>query len=387
MHNIKKNLNSKFDLEELHNEIQKKTNDYPVDSVLFGNYGGYIIYYMNLYYFTNNEEFYDLAIDMLKKGRNKSFGYSFCTGKAGQLFLLEFLKKHNFLNIEEEKTISKIDYEIFDWVKISFKENKIDFLHEGLGSLYYFLYKYDNGAKFLKDYLLILIDELFQQYKVDENKYYWNFKEDKSTNLGVSHGTISLFYILAYAHSIGLLSNDYEIKLKNAIHFIINRYPINKGKIIFPSTDNFEFADSSVYPRLAWCYGDLGNSVVLKNTADFLGNTVISEYAKELALNSIEVFKDYYPNDASICHGLSGIAFIYKRLYQLFGKPEFLESANFWYEEIKNKDITFLSSSYVPTDNAYIQNITFLEGLTGTALALLSESEETRPNWSDLLLL
>lgn len=385
---MKKKINNKFfSIDRLHQEIEKKNQDYPADGVLFGNYGGNVIYYMNLYTQTKNEKFYDLAINFLKKNREASFGYSFCSGQAGQLFLLEFLKKYKFLNIEDEKTISKSDYEIFVWVKYSFKNNQIDFLHEGLGALYYFIYKYHNGAFFLKDYLHILIDELFQHFQEDANCYYWNFKEDKTINLGVSHGIISLFYILSFAYSIGLLSKEYEVNLKKSINFIIDKYPIIKGQIIFPPSENLVVGFSSVYPRLAWCYGDLGNSVVLKNIADFLDDNVISEYALELALNSIVVFKGTYPNDASICHGLSGIAIIYKRLYQLFGRSEFLEISDYWYKEIKTKDMVFLSSSYVPMDNSFVQNITFLEGLTGTALVLLSESEQTRPNWADLLLI
>ena len=181
--------------------------------------------------------------------------------------------------------------------------------------------------------------------------------------------------------------------LEQSVKFILSNKLDNKESI-FPSICEIVDDEKQISSRLAWCYGDLGISIALWQAGDALKDESIKQDAIDICLHTIKrkTKEETKVVDAGICHGSSGIALIYNRMYFYTGIKEFKEAANYWIRETLNlatfKDGLAGYKSYQSEQTGGWKNdYSLLEGVSGIGLALLSHISNEEPYWDRCLLL
>ena len=84
--------------------------------------------------------------------------------------------------------------------------------------------------------------------------------------------------------------------------------------------------------RTAWCYGDLGVAAVLLSAAQSFDRADWQEEALAIAsVGARRPFEETMATDAGLCHGATGIAHLFNRIYQATGDEEIRDAAQTWY--------------------------------------------------------
>jgi hypothetical protein len=201
---------------------------------------------------------------------------------------------------------------------------------------------------------------------------------DGYLDLGVAHGSAGVVGFAATAAARGVCRERASRTYAQGVGWLLSQADPAREPSAFP-----DLAVPVRHGRLAWCYGAPGilatstmalesltadTHVVLKNLTEQTGRDVVR------TMESQEI---------GICHGLSGLALIFMRLYKRLGWPECLSTA----------------SSCVQCLLARLQLIgpqglespaldrTFLTGMTGVVLVLLAAATDVEPAWDRVLML
>lgn len=367
---------------------------------LMGGWGGYILFYFYLFKLTSNSKYHQLAFDRLERSLS-TYNYgnlSLCNGLAGINWLIKICHEEKFIECNLDEYTN--DCVLLEWTKNRFNNEDFDFLHGGLGSLLYLLDRFKDGT-IDRDKIGDVVKTLLHYSISDAEGYWWRStssngnKENKNIyNLGISHGIIGILLVLAKSYVFDILKEDAKEKLDGAIkmlfHFI--NAPMKNG-YYFPYIVDLNERKSEPRSRLAWCYCDLGNSVVLANIASLIKSDILKKRSFEIAKNSTFIANDSLAMDGSICHGAGGNAYMYRLLYLTYNDEIFLDASNNWYIKClafdKNEKNDNISNYRVwrPSMNSYQHDIGMLEGVTGVGLSLISSLFNEKQEWSKLLLL
>ncbi len=286
---------------------------------------------------------------------------SFAEGLSGLGYLLLKLRNNEILDNSFNETIDSLSNIIeIDCLKM-IKNNKFDFFYGSFGLLYFLLEnkKYELCYTYIKQIYNLSLKNNFFLYNNTEDPY------TKGYNFGFAHGVIGFISILL--KFIDIL--DHKIMIKDFIFNLL--LSMSKfGKNIFVP-NNFRSIDDyktfpSIYPyniyidnftlnttlnaeiikngivhyttRIGWCNSDMGHSllyykagVILQNddfinTSQLIGNFLI----KRIDFNVTGIDSMY------MCHGSSGVAQMYKRLYELTHNENYFESYLYWLEKTSN---------------------------------------------------
>ena len=203
-------------------------------------------------------------------------------------------------------------------------------------------------------------------------------------NLSLSHGMASIIIFLAYYHS---KTNNPKAKrlLQQAIEFYKRNTNPNNFYSMYSNWIKINSPSNLSESRLAWCYGDLGIAKALNYAGVSLGNSDITNFSFEVLNKTIPRFMNSHVEDASFCHGSSGISHIYNHFYQITGYDAYKNSAIFWLNDTLNRIKYLEVNSSFSTELNDVCSI--LTGLSGVGLSLLSSIEDKEDNWNELLLL
>lgn len=194
-------------------------------------------------------------------------------------------------------------------------------------------------------------------------------------DLGVAHGNAGVIGFLSSVLRQDPDNKNVRKPLREAIDWLLSQ---DSGKHYSPYATDKDKIKSE--PRLAWCYGDLGISIVLLNAAMPLKNTELAKRALDIAKRATHFSRSQSGVvDSYMCHGASGAFHIFNRLYHKTGEKIFLESSQNWASVI----FDLLEN---PSDVSQM-NFSFLEGKTGIGLSLLSGLSKIEPAWDRILLL
>jgi lantibiotic biosynthesis protein len=99
--------------------------------------------------------------------------------------------------------------------------------------------------------------------------------------------------------------------------------------------------------------------------------------------------------DAPLCHGATGVAHIFNRVYQAEGDAECREAAVRWFDRalaMRQPDAWiggFFAMTWRDPTGPFVPEATpaFLDGAIGVALSLLAALTDVEPAWDRLLLL
>jgi len=196
-------------------------------------------------------------------------------------------------------------------------------------------------------------------------------------NLGVAHGVPGVIGFLTEAFSLGIKSPALERLLNDSIRWLLAQ---DKGESFRFYVPPRSFPKASPPPRLAWCYGDLGISMVLLNAAEVLKDPLVKKSALHIAKRAAGFSRSKSKvGDPYICHGAAGAFHIFNHLFQRTKDPHFLDRALFW--------VTDMFEQLEGPLEVGEDKFGILLGDTGIALSLLAGVSDVSPEWDRLLLL
>ncbi|MBK8192540.1 MAG: hypothetical protein IPK76_04840 [Lewinellaceae bacterium] len=217
----------------------------------------------------------------------------------------------------------------------------------------------------------------------------------KDCNLGLSHGSAGIIMMLS---SMKKAYPKLEISdlLDGAIEFLSNEESeenkTNNGYYYKGYSGNM---GNSFPGRLAWCYCDLGISLMYFNLWETSGNGQYLERANRIAQScACKSVEEARVVSAGLCHGFAGIAHLFNKIYQKTGDEIYRRTANYWFSALF--DALHLDG---PT-GAHIRVSTpagdqpghfpvgngFMDGLSGIGLCLYSAISAQPPRWDKILL-
>jgi lantibiotic modifying enzyme len=212
-------------------------------------------------------------------------------------------------------------------------------------------------------------------------------------NLGVAHGVPGVISFLAQVASIpnNCETNQRASKLLSAsVDWLLRqRRPSNCLSRYSSWQIPNETGDDS---RLAWCYGDLGIAAVLYLAGERMGEVSWQSEAIDMAYECASRKADRHVIDAQLCHGALGIAHIFHRFYNATRDEIFGEATLEWartgmaFRKASTGIAGYFTCDPDSTDRP-LANVSFLSGVVGIALCLLSIVSPHEPKWDRLILL
>lgn len=205
-------------------------------------------------------------------------------------------------------------------------------------------------------------------------------------NLGIAHGIPGVLGVLCSAVTLGIRQEQASEMLAKAAQGILKCKLKSGSNTLFPQEYAPDVSCSS--SRLAWCYGDLGIA-----SSIFLAGSVLHD--DELISEGIKIGRHAARRrqqtgitDFTICHGTSGVAHIFNRLYQSTGEPDFREAALYWLEQtLRYRQEGGELEGFTHALSGWPLHPGILYGAAGAALVLMAASSAIEPEWDRILLL
>jgi lantibiotic modifying enzyme len=235
------------------------------------------------------------------------------------------------------------------------------------------------------------LEEILKRIAKEEgDRVFWESRNPKTgvpeVNLGLAHGIPSILLMLS-RETPGACSS----LLEKGVAFLLScRMESSSNGSLFPHRMVNGKPDQP--GRLAWCYGDPGVGAALWQIGANCGN----EESKSEGLKILRVAasrKTARINrvyDACLCHGTAGLAVIFYKMGLVTGHDELIDAAEHWMRATLDHGTSEGGAAgylYLTTGNRYVSNFSFLEGLAGTGLAILTLLEPDNLGWEKLLLL
>lgn len=386
-------LNEK--LSEIADVLVNSLDRFSNNGILAGN-SGYALFMYYYYRFTGKSEFIEYgekalsnAVDIINQ---QTFDPTYCSGISGLGWTCNHLVKHNFIGSQQVSFLKDLDDYLNMFMEKCFKENNYDFLHGGLGIGYYMINRNQKvGIDLLLKYLnASRIENLDGSIKW--LSYYSPESDKLSVNISLSHGISGIIACLIKTASMNKAYNkSVSTIIKAAMLFVFRQQNQQQGISRFPTYSQDDI-NKTLWSRLGWCYGDLGIAYTLFRGAKILKNDAwIYEALDILQYNATR--KDIKKNavfDAGVCHGSSGIAHLFWRLYLETKKTIFLESSEYWY----NKTLEFAKYESGPAKykkwiekDILFDDFSLLEGTVGIGLCIISKLNPQLINWDECILL
>lgn len=324
--------------------------------------------------------------------------HTICSGISGFGWLCEHLKELGMLKKKSIEFLDDLDSFLYRQMIIDIKEGNYDYLHGALGVGTYFLCRCNRKEIF--GYIEELLAELEKSsIPCNNNAVKWLSVIDYETgrrgyNISLSHGMSSIVAFLIRLHQLNFEQERVAKLLVQTITYIFDQRTFVEGSLsYFPS---FSKDNKSGYndSRLGWCYGDLGITHILWRAAIVLNNKDLENTAirilcyntnrRDLQINGV--------NDAGLCHGCGGIAYIFGNLFFNTGVHVFQEAAEHWLkhtvEMAKYPDgLAGFKSWRADNFGEYVISENMLTGIAGIGLVFLSCLNSNDTAWDKCLML
>jgi lantibiotic biosynthesis protein len=316
---------------------------------------------------------------------------SYCNGLVGVAQMFEYIRSKEVLEgqslLDIEDALITIDEMIVDYaISKSITIEDVDFLHGSFGAAFYLVSRFSKNADTLfKKKVIQLFELLANIVLVDIEKS--NLVKDNTDinnytheiNCGLAHGLIS--YIIIFSRFLETVGENEIITkvLKKCLETLLEFESINETSLArFPSIAVNKMTANYNVP-LGWCYGDQTISIGLHKASNVLKNEELKKKALNLAYrnlerNKVELIFTSSKYDAGFCHGLSSVAYINKKWYQISKDKKFYEE----YEkqivkilDIGSNEIGIAGYQKFAGKDGYIDSVGFLDGAIGIAIVLI----------------
>lgn len=228
-------------------------------------------------------------------------------------------------------------------------------------------------------------------------------------NLGLAHGVPGVLILLAAMEKAGRYFSEIDSRranelLESGMMWLFSQFQAPKNGSYLANWHPVGQEIPAAKPhdgRVAWCYGDLGVSLAILNSARLVGRidweTIALEMARRAAAQPLETSG---VRDISLCHGSAGNMLISQRLLQLTGENCFRQAGQMYLEHLINARSPggpFAGyTAYKPDSDAkgnlkvdlnpYKPDSGLLGGAAGAGMALLS-ALGIEPKWDRFMLL
>ena len=216
-------------------------------------------------------------------------------------------------------------------------------------------------------------------------------------NFGLAHGIPGVVALLAALRRAGLEPDRCDRLLAGGWAFLLDQVRAPGAGSFLPAWRPL----AGVPPeprveRIAWCYGDLGASLALRQAATLPGPASWAALPLAMArLTAARAPEASGVRDAGLCHGAAGIAHLFNRWHHLTGAPAYRAAAQLWLD----RTLDFLDpakgfagvTAFKPDPEAaaaasLVPCAGLLEGAAGVGLALGSALGGPAPAWDRFLL-
>jgi lantibiotic modifying enzyme len=212
-------------------------------------------------------------------------------------------------------------------------------------------------------------------------------------NLGTAHGAPAAMAVLAEALADGSLPVELAARARDVLRETMRHFLTHAGTGQGPSR-----WPATVVPgqapggcRLAWCYGDTGVAATLAivgAAAQAAGIAEAEAWTSEARTTALHAARrtasEAQVVDAGLCHGSAGNSILFARLHQRFGDPELAAAALGHIEATvafhrPGRGVAGYQAWREP--DPPLDEIGWLEGVAGIALALLAAVSDHEPRW------
>ena len=324
---------------------------------------------------------------------NMVYSYTFCSGLAGAMSSIRLMSELSLIDLDISEMETQYKPVMLRQMGIFFnhRPGSFDFMHGALGIALH--YKAD------PDFINKTVNWLDENANRDDGFTKWksvlNDKGKIGYNIALSHGMSSIVLVLCRLYGAGDRRKQIEELVSGTVGYILSQeLDRTVYGCCFPSQSTENGGDIHK-SRLGWCYGDLGVSVALWRAGVTFGRQDWKEKALDIMWFTATRLdpKDNGISDAGLCHGSSGVAMMFKYMYDETGEERFAKTAQYW------ADVTLGLAVHEDGPAGYKRytleftppwepSYTLLEGIAGIGLSLMSMLDMKRKSaWTDLFLL
>ncbi len=347
----------------------------------------YSQYSQDLKFLKITDKYTDQLLDQL--GSKKEI-HTFCSGLSGILYLFEFLRNNDFVDIYMEDIGDVFDNFILKNTDLDIQKQYFDFMHGALGAGLYFLKRKTHPEEISN-----LIDYLYETAEKDKihETFCWKSSLGVSGEIGyniaLSHGISSIVLFLCRVSMNGFSHPSLSELLTGAVNYLLSQeIDIEIYGSYFPSQSK----EKIIRGRLAWCYGDLGVAYAIWYAGKIMENNSWIKKGLEVFTYSTKRLspKDNMVMDAGICHGSSGVAMFFYRIYLETGDKIYKEAGEHWIK--RTLDLAHFKDGLAgyKTYNKEMDtnpDYSLLTGIAGIGMVLISYLSSDEQKWDELFLL
>lgn len=207
-------------------------------------------------------------------------------------------------------------------------------------------------------------------------------------NIGLAHGIPSLLIALCNAKKLNIYVEGQNECIKKISDFLIKFRIEEEEKVYWGTHISLEEYKSETITnkntRDAWCYGTPGVAYSLLLSGKSLKNQIYIDYAIRGMEASSERLQDIY--SPTFCHGLSGIAYICHRFYEITNLDKFKTLALDLSDQIlefysENIPFNFNNIEGDKKNRDYYDYVGMIDGVVGTLLTIISIQIGKKTPW------
>jgi hypothetical protein len=312
-------------------------------------------------------------------------------GGAGLGWVVNYLQGHGYIDFDIDHEFSELDDFLFESALSQLRHDNTDFLHGAMGIFHYFAHRKQTPA--INRYLNELAGPILAK-AVDTGHGIWirNYglqpAKINEVNFSLSHGLSG--YLLALMEGWTALRDREPVEqlIRRGIQFLMkHECPVDfEGQeySFFPFRFEADSKEMHRVNRLAWCYGDLNEVLLLYRAGRLLGDGRYIHIANRIG-GQTAMRRSYEATlsvDGHFCHGSSGLAAFYKSLYQEAGLPVYADAYRYWLELTLSQVDKEIEVGHYAENRAGL-----LEGWAGIGLVLADGLLEEETDWARAFLL
>ncbi len=391
MRTAAKKLTGYFDQKILDFDLNKL--DLNANGIFGGRLG--LIYYFFYRYKVDPKEIYLEKIGVLLESSFENCNNEAATisselnlsdGLCGLGFILNELMHARVIDESYVEQLITINDLALEYTRRAIQERNFDFFYGATGGLFYL-----SEVNEL-DHCRIIIYELAKVAPEYDFLYHCNHEDEfnKGINFGLAHGNTALFTVLMRLQKKGVKSEALKKLVKKGVKKLLTYEQIafiegEHIKVYFPHNIILENKKKKINHSaiLGWCNSELDMALLMHLYNETNNTSQLAETAEKI---STETLKRKTENatgvyDHHFCHGSSGVAQLYKKLFNYTQREQYKEAYIYWCRETMN----YLEKEKEAEVTA--DKLNFLYGWPAALLTLNEYENKAINGWDKLFLI